>query len=288
VPVVGGPIDGPEWAPPNNNMFPVVGSANPKFPAAVEIGQFFKAEGVTKLATVTSPIPSAQAFLKNTVASAKAAGIQVVYQNLTIPVSQQGGFQNIVSQMKAAGANGVSIILLTEAEFAMLNEMQQAGMHVVTTFANQPPGPTLATPQAQSEAQGLWTDIPFVPSVVNNAAVTAMQSALKTYANQTSPADENEQYGWMTADGLIKGLEVAGQNPTRTSFISALRAENNYTAGGLNISPVSFTASFGTGTLGAGPAQPSCAWYIQYKGTAWVPQSKPICGGQIPNSYANP
>jgi branched-chain amino acid transport system substrate-binding protein len=42
VPVAGGAIDGPEWAPPNNSMFPVLGSANPQFPAPVFFGSFFK------------------------------------------------------------------------------------------------------------------------------------------------------------------------------------------------------------------------------------------------------
>jgi branched-chain amino acid transport system substrate-binding protein len=287
VPVVGGPIDGPEWSPPDNNMFPVDGSANKAAPAAVEEGKFFKARGVTKIALVTSPIPSAQEFLKNVAASAKAVGIQVVYENLTIPDTQEGGFQNIVQQIKADKANGVMIVLLTEAEFAMLDELEQAGVHATMQFSNQPPGSTLATAQAQAEAQGIWADIPFVPAELSSPATATMQAALAKYAKQTTPADENEEYGWMTADLLIQGLKLAGRNPTRASFTTKLRADNDYTAGGLNISPVSFTASFAAGAQGAGPAPKDCAYFIQYKGTSWVASKQPICGGLVPNSNAN-
>ena len=43
---------------------------------------------------------------------------------------------------------------------------------------------------------------------------------------------------------------------------------NNFTDDGLAINPVSFTASFGTGAEGPGPALQACAYYGQFKGHA--------------------
>ena len=45
---------------------------------------------------------------------------------------------------------------------------------------------------------------------------------------------------------MIKGLELAGRNPTRSSFISNLRKLSKYNAGGLLPNSVSFT-HFGHG-----------------------------------------
>ncbi len=39
--------------------------------------------------------------------------------------------------------------------------------------------------------------------------------------------------GWLGAQAFLKGLEVAGKNPTRESFITNLRQVHNYDAGGL-------------------------------------------------------
>jgi hypothetical protein len=45
-------------------------------------------------------------------------------------------------------------------------------------------------------------------------------------------------------------------------------------------------ASFGSDAEGPGPAPGDCYWYSQYKGTAWVPDHQPVCGGLVPNSNA--
>jgi hypothetical protein len=96
----------------------------------------------------------------------------------------------------------------------------------------------------------------------------------------------NEELGWITASAIIKGLEVAGKNPTRASFMSKLRAVPNFTGDGLEINPVNFTTSYGKGADATGPGPEDCIWMEQYKGTGFVAMPKPICGGLVPNSSA--
>ncbi len=287
VPVTGTPLDGPEWSPPNSNMFPTSGSPGPSFPAPATYGAFFKRQAATNVAVVANNSPSAVAAAKNLGASAKAAGLKATYINTTIPFTQLGSFGSIVQQMKQENVDGIFIAMEPTAGFALLEAMKQAGMHVkayLMTLA--PPAAVFQNPQAAAAAEGMWVPSHWVPVGLHTPATEAFLAALRTYAHQTSAPDENEYDGWAAASAIIKGLQVAGKNPTRASFMSGLRAVTKFTADGLLVSPANMKASFGTDAEGPGPAPGDCYWYSQYQGTAWVPDRQPVCGGLVPNSNA--
>jgi branched-chain amino acid transport system substrate-binding protein len=287
VPVTGTPLDGPEWSPPNDNMFPTSGSPGSAFPAPVTFGAFFKRQAATNVAVVGNNSPSAVAAAKNVGASAKAAGLKATYINYTIPFAQEGGFGSIVQQMKQENVDGIYIAMEPTAAFALLETMKQAGMHVKAyLIALAPPAAVFQNPQATAAAQGTWTASHWVPVGLHTAATEAFQAALRTYAHQTAAPDENEYDGWAAASAIIKGLQVAGKNPTRASFTSGLRAVTDFTDDGLLVSPENMKTSFGTDAEGPGPAPGDCYWYSQYQGTAWLPDPQPICGGLVPDSDA--
>jgi branched-chain amino acid transport system substrate-binding protein len=287
VPVAGTPLDGPEWSPPNYNMFPTSGSPGPAFPAPATYGAFFKRQAATNVAVVANNSPSAVAAAKNLAASAKAAGLKATYVNTTIPFTQLGGFGSIVQQMKQENVDGIFIAMEPTAAFALLEAMKQAGMHVkayLMTLA--PPAAVFQNPQAAAAAQGMWVPSHWVPVGLHTSATDAFLAALRTYAHQSTAPDENEYDGWAAASALIKGLQAAGKNPTRASFMTGLRAVTSFTADGLLVSPENMKASFGTIAEGPGPAPGDCYWYSQYKGTSWVPDAQPVCGGLVANSNA--
>ena len=287
VPVTGTPLDGPEWSPPNDNMFPTSGSPDASFPAPVTFGAFFKRQNASNVAVVANNSPSAVAAAKNVAASSKAAGLKATYINYTIPFTQLGSFGSIVQQMKQENVDGIYIAMEPTATFALLEGMKQAGMHVKAYLMDlAPPAAVLQNPQAAAAAQNTWVASHWVPVGLHTAATQAFQAALSTYAHQTTNPDENEYDGWAAASAIIKGLEVAGKNPTRASFTKSLRAVTNFSADGLLVSPENMKASFGTDAEGPGPAPGDCYWYSQYKGTAWVPDRQPVCGGLVPNSNA--
>jgi hypothetical protein len=76
---------------------------------------------------------------------------------------------------------------------------------------------------------------------------------------------------------MIKGLELAGKNPTDAKFIADLRKVSNYNMGGLE-SPVNLTLS----QFGKAPKK-QCEYLVQFKGKSFVhPQY--LCGKVLPNS----
>jgi branched-chain amino acid transport system substrate-binding protein len=98
---------------------------------------------------------------------------------------------------------------------------------------------------------------------------------VKTYAGLTGEPGFDTYEGWVAADLMIKGLQAAGPNPTRKSFITNLSKVTNYDAGGLLPSPVDFSK------FGQPPAM-ECAYYPQLEGTHFiVPGDKPVCGGRV-------
>lgn len=286
IPVAGTALDGPEWSPPNNNMFPTGGSPSSAFPAPATVGTFFKQQGATNVGVIGVNVPSAVAAAKNVQVSAERAGLKSTYLNATIPVTQAGNFGSIVQAMMQQHVDAVFIEMEPTANFAFMEAAQQAGMKAVYLQSITPPVQVFQNAQARATAQNTWATDPWTPTSLNTPGNKAFLAALATYAHQTTPPDLNEIDGWAAASAIVKGLQTAGQNPTRASFETGLRAVNNFTADGLAITPNSFTASFGKSAEGPGPAPDACYWYGQYKGTQYVWQSKPICGGILPNSNA--
>jgi hypothetical protein len=79
---------------------------------------------------------------------------------------------------------------------------------------------------------------------------------------------------------MVKGLQVAGQNPTRQLFINNLRQVTGYTAGGILPSPTSFT-NFGTKAMLPVTA---CEYIVQLQTNKFVlaNNGQPVCGKQVP------
>jgi branched-chain amino acid transport system substrate-binding protein len=286
IPVVGSGFDGPEWNElPNTNMFSDSGTGNPADPATTTAGKFLKAIGVTKLAGIAYGIsPSASDEIKAWFKSAAAAGIQNCYENLSVPFGSND-FTATVLQIKAKGCNGVVGALVDTSDVALSTALQQAGYHGKQIYYTGYDQSTLDQAGARQASQGDYydTNIVFSPP---DRAVAKMLASLRKYdpSYHGGLPDLGLWGGWEAADLMIKGLEVAGKNPTRPSFITNLRKVTNYTISGLAFTPVNFT-TFGKS------AQQDCQGFVQLKGDKFVdadPGGKPVCGRVIPNSYIEP
>ena len=106
----------------------------------------------------------------------------------------------------------------------------------------------------------------------------AEQAAFAKYEGFTGIPDFGWTEGYASADLLIKGLEVAGQNPTRASFIDNLRKVTSYNVEGLASNTVNFS------NVQAIPNQ-TCSYYVQLKGKQFNVQNnnKPVCGTLLPS-----
>jgi hypothetical protein len=118
--------------------------------------------------------------------------------------------------------------------------------------------------------------------VTPNSATAQMLDAFAKYTNVHTGGilDFGTYTPYLGADLMIKGLQVAGQNPTRQSFMTNLRQVTNYTAGGILPSPVSF-ANFGTAAML--PAT-SCEYIVQLQGSKFIlaNNGQALCGKLVP------
>ena len=98
-----------------------------------------------------------------------------------------------------------------------------------------------------SSVQGGYFDTTFRPFDIPNAGTKQMQSALEKYAHfKSSDFPTFSQYeSWLGADLMIKGLELAGKNPTRAAVISDLRHLKSYNGNGLLPQTINYSTDFG-------------------------------------------
>jgi hypothetical protein len=81
----------------------------------------------------------------------------------------------------------------------------------------------------------------------------------------------------MSADLVIQGLIDAGQNPTRASYMTSIRAtEHNYDAHGLLATPVDFALD-----KFPNEADSACNYYVTVQGNAYTMPFDKICGPKI-------
>jgi len=283
VPVTGGAYDGPEWyQQPNTNMFSITGPNDPKDPQYTTFANFTKAHGGKKCGAVGYGIsPSSQAAASGYLFACQKAGLQKAYLNNTLPFGSVN-VTTLVLQLKAAGVDSLYLPLDENTNFAIMTALKQAGVNMKVILNATGYGQALITDtSAVPDAQGAWFSPTGTPVELKTPATTAFQAALAKYAHYTGVPDFSWYEGWGGADLMIKGLELAGKNPTQAGFITALHKVTNYNLGGLE-APVNLTLAH----FGKAPKQ-LCGYVAEFKGDTFV-NSQQICGNLLPNSDQQP
>jgi branched-chain amino acid transport system substrate-binding protein len=288
IPVTGDSFDGPEWGQePNSNMFsflpPTSTAWNNTYYYPNYSGKFLQAIGSTKPAGFAYGIsPSSTASIKAIFAGGSQTGLTKCYENLSVPF---GGvdFTADVLAVKQAGCDSVTGSFVDASDLALATAVGQAGLtNVKKLWFTGYDSNTLATPAAKAAFEGSY----FQNTIIwdsSNPPVGTMLANLAKYDPKYT-AGELPDFGtwgsYLSADLMIKGLQLAGQNPTRKAFISTLRGVSSYNAGGILPSPTSF-ANFGTPQMI--PAT-NCTNFVQLKNGAFVnanPNGKPVCASTV-------
>jgi branched-chain amino acid transport system substrate-binding protein len=280
MPVTGSYDDGPEWGEqPYANMFASDnGSVDPKYPVNTQLGDLFKKLGGTVLGAYGYSIsPSSSRAAIGTGQSFQHAGGKVGVLDTTVPF---GGvdFTSEALTAKQDGVNAISPAMDANSNYALATALKQAGVKVKAAIYATGYEPDVIHSSYWSTLQGGYFLSLFRPWDLPNAATEQMQSAMEKYAHFTKTQFPNfGQYeSWAGADLMIKGLEMAGSNPTRAAVIKDLRGLKSYNAGGLL--PVSFNYST---DFGHNPAQ-TCAWVMKAVPSGFTPiSSKPSCGTDL-------
>ncbi|MGF7236381.1 MAG: ABC transporter substrate-binding protein, partial [Frankia sp.] len=131
---------------------------------------------------------------------------------------------------------------------------------------------SVLTPAAVALA-GMYLGVVNTPFELNTPVYRGFFSAMAQSSPQIQPPKNMYAVdGWIAADLMIRGLQGAGDCPTREAFISALRKVDSYDAGGL-LRPALNLAAF---------RQPNeCLNLVKVNaaGGAFQPQGAgPVCG----------
>jgi branched-chain amino acid transport system substrate-binding protein len=283
VPVTGGFFDGPEWGTqPYTNMFASdAGSVDPKYPVNTGFGTFIKQHGGKVLCSYGYGIsPSSTRSAIGTADSIKLAGGTVGQLDTSIPF----GSVDMTTPALVAKQKGCDTFyagLDDNSNFALASALKEAGVKpkvVVfpTGFESQ-----LVHSPAWGNVQGAYFVSEFRPFQLPNAGTHQMQSALEKYQHFSRSQFPNySQYeSWLGADLMIKGLQLAGKNPTHASVIHALRGIKSYNGNGLLPQTINYSTIFGHDLPQA------CEWYMIAKTNGFVPaSSSTFCGKDVPGT----
>jgi ABC-type branched-subunit amino acid transport system substrate-binding protein len=283
IPVTGGYFDGPEWGTkPYTNMFASdAGSVDPKYPVSSLYGNIVKKYGGTVVGSYGYGIsPSAVRSATGFAESAQRQGLKVGVLDVSVPY----GGVNFTTEALAAKQKSVNTVWASmddNSDFALVTAMKQAGMKLKTVILPTGYESSVVNSPAWADLQGAYFFSGFRPLSIPNAGTKQLASALQKYEHR-SPSDfptYNIYEAWVGADLMIKGLELAGKNPTSASVIKSLRGLKSYNANGLLPVSNNYSNNFGH------DQKVGCQWVLQAKKSGFVLTSaQPVCGSDIPGT----
>jgi branched-chain amino acid transport system substrate-binding protein len=259
-------------------MFSWTPALSASFPIFSTDAQFIKDQGGTRVAAVGYGVsPSSSATAKGMGPAAKAVGITAPYIASSLPF----GTVNVTTVALAMKANNVDALygpIDPNTLLALVAAAKQTGVNLKVIDMSTGYGEDFLTdPASLATAQKAYMITNSqVPVELKTPATLAEQAAFAKYEGFTGVPDFGWTEGYASADLLIKGLEVAGQNPTRASFIANLRQVTNYNVEGLSSTTVNFS------TVQNIPTQ-ECGYYVQLVGNHFNVQNngKPVCGTHV-------
>lgn len=276
IPVFGIGNDGPQWSDPaNKNLFPYMGAPDASFPEYTGLGEYFKAKGVTRFCMVSHDKASSSKPGRVIIAGMERVGIEVAYQNFTIPL---GGtdFSAAAIGVKDSKCDGIGTLMAMSSNIALFEALKNVdiqGSHFKTSFIAGAYGQELLDdPTARQAAQGYGAAATFQPASVESTGTKEMAAALKEYAGWDKPYPKSaHQWGWFTADLAIAAFKKAGPEATSEQVVAAVASMQDYDANGLSC-PVDFSKR------GAyiPPFAGNCLWIAKVAGTGYESDADPI------------
>jgi branched-chain amino acid transport system substrate-binding protein len=283
IPVTGSYSDGPEWGEqPYTNMFASDnGSVDPKYPVNTLIGSFIKSHGGTIIGSYGYGIsPSSARSAISTARSFERAGGKVGVLDTSVPF---GGvsFTSTALTAKQHNINAMVPAMDNDSNYALATSLEQAGVKLKAAVFATGYEPDVIKSPVWPTLKGDYFLSFFRPFALPNAATRQMGAALQKYEHftKTQFPTYGQYNAWAGADLMIKGLQMAGKNPTRAAVIKDLRSIKSYNVNGLLPQPLDFATDFGHD-----PAM-ECTWMMQAQKSGFVPvSSKPFCGKDIPGT----
>lgn len=275
IPVIGGGYDtNAQYFDSSDLIFPSLTPQSYKT-SYTQPGDYFKSQGVTKVAGIAYSVASSSDSLNQSLNSMKHAGISVAYENDKIAYGSKD-VASIVQGIVSSGADGLYTTLNPDTALPVLAGVEQAGVKLKAVEFPIGYGPELlASKPAVQLSQGVTFSTGVAPYGIHSKATDELAADLKKYLNNDTGLPTFAQtQGWLAGDEFIYGLEKAGCNASPAQIAAALRSSKTWDAGGLLAQPRDFTTT-------ADPKE-QCSYLVKLKGENFVPVSdKPFCGTAI-------
>ena len=149
--------------------------------------------------------------------------------------------------------------MIDASDFALATALKQAGVKLKSAVFATGYAPDVVNSPSWSYLQGDEFLSIYRPFSLPDAGTEQMAAALQKYQHfsKTQFPTLFQYETWAGADLMIKGLQMAGANPTRAAVIKDLRSIKNYTANGLLPKPIDYATNFGHD-----PAE-QCVWVLR-------------------------
>ena len=265
VPYVSGGYDGTYYGTKgNDNIVSALGNVFPQNGVTTDgLAKLFKAMGAKRVAAIAygvsaSSTAAAQSLLNFAI---PGVGLKKGYLNTTVDFGSTD-VGPLVLGIKNDGADGVYLPLVANSNIAVAQGLAQNGVKmksiVMATGYGQP---LLDQPASKEFGSNIVMAQGWAPVELKTKATKRFQADLKKYTGYTGVPDFGIYTGYIDCDLMLLGLEAAGKNPTRQSFIDGLHNVGKFNpGGGLGCADVDISLEhYGT----ASPT--SCSWYMQVK-----------------------
>lgn len=233
VPVVG--LAQPAWAK-YQNLFSYQYEISPE-----TIGRYIQASRGTKVAFVAA---GASAFTLGSIARYQAA-FQSIGLATTETISYASSSDSpgrVAQQLADLGADSLIGFTVPQDFAAIMQATRAANLNLATSVSlagyDRALLPTLGPALA-----GVSFPVDFRPFEAGGASIDRFRDAMTRFAPETTqPEQQFAMRAFIYTDLFLRGLNLAGNCPTREGFISALRRVSNYHADGL-IVPMNLNTS---------------------------------------------
>jgi ABC-type branched-subunit amino acid transport system substrate-binding protein len=235
-----------------------------------------KQTGTSKVAVLAHNSPGAINTAKGFTAAAGQAGLTVAMTQYDIPL---GSFDatSVALKIKQSGADSLNAQILTDSSVSVLKALKAQGVTLKTIYVAGVYDPNVYGQIGDLLQGAIISTLGQVPTELNTDATAKYVASMAKYAPTVKPSEGFAAAGYLSAKLFVRGLQEAGSCVSRDNFITKLRAVTDYDANGL----LAAKTSFGPAELPDGTPYVKCAWYLTFKGSAWVPDPKPTCGDLI-------
>ncbi|MDT3440158.1 ABC transporter substrate-binding protein [Pseudofrankia sp. BMG5.37] len=200
-------------------------------------GDFVKAQGGSKALVVVDPnVAASRSLAMQFVPSLQKRGIQIVDEvTFTEGVTDPA---RVAAELKNSGADTLIGAAQSTPFIDIYAKAKALGAKINVALSATGFSPGLLA-QRGSDMAGM--SIMSSVAAQGSPVMDAYQNTMTTYAPELpDPTDELALAGYVAADEMIQGLQLAGPCPTRQAFVETLRRVTDFTAGGL-IAPINLS-----------------------------------------------